>query len=103
MGAWWLRQWRVHLQSGRAVFIPWVGKISWRREWQTTPVSLLREIPRTEGPFRRDREELGTPNNEHFEGDDLHRYDKHVRNQGIDKTPGPKFPEPSPRASWAIN
>ena len=27
-------QWRRHM------FDPWVGKISWRREWQPTPVFL---------------------------------------------------------------
>ena len=27
----------------RRKFSPWVGKISWRREWQTTPVFLSRE------------------------------------------------------------
>ena len=28
------------LQCGRAGFDPWVEKISWRREWQPTPVVL---------------------------------------------------------------
>ena len=28
------------LQGGRPGFNPWVGKISWRREWQPTPVFL---------------------------------------------------------------
>ena len=27
-------------------FDPWVGKIPWRREWQSTPVSLPREFHR---------------------------------------------------------
>ena len=27
-------------QYGRPVFSPWVGKISWRREWLFTPVFL---------------------------------------------------------------
>ena len=27
----------------RPRFDSWVGKISWRREWQSTPVFLLRE------------------------------------------------------------
>ena len=27
----------------RREFSPWVGKISWRGEWQTTPVFLSRE------------------------------------------------------------
>ena len=30
----------------------WVGKISWRRAWQSTPVFLLRESPWTEKPGR---------------------------------------------------
>jgi len=28
---------------GRHGFHPWVGKISWRRAWQTTPVFLPEE------------------------------------------------------------
>ena len=36
----WLRWWRICLQCGRPGFDPWVGKIPWRREWQTTPVFL---------------------------------------------------------------
>ena len=35
----WLRQ-EVSLQSWRPMFDPWVGKISWRRKWQPTPVFL---------------------------------------------------------------
>ena len=31
----------VCLQCGRPGFNPWVGKISWRRKWQPTPVFLL--------------------------------------------------------------
>ena len=31
---------------------PWVGKISWRRAWQFTPVFLPGKIPRTEDPGR---------------------------------------------------
>ena len=31
-------------------FAPWVGKISWRRAWQPTPVFLPREHPWTEEP-----------------------------------------------------
>ena len=27
-----------HLQCGRPRFNPWIGKISWRREWLPTPV-----------------------------------------------------------------
>ena len=37
---WWLRQWSICLQCGRAVFNPWVRKIPWRRKWQPTPVPL---------------------------------------------------------------
>ena len=31
----------ICLQCGRPGFNPWVGKISWRRKWQSTPVFLL--------------------------------------------------------------
>ena len=34
----------------RGEFNPWVGKISWRRAWQPTPVFLPGEFPRTEEP-----------------------------------------------------
>ena len=34
----WLRWWRISLQCGRPRFDPWVGKIPWRREWQSTTV-----------------------------------------------------------------
>ena len=34
----WLRWYGVYLQCGRPGFNPWVGKISWRRKWQPTPV-----------------------------------------------------------------
>ena len=37
---WWLRGWSIYLQCGRPGFNPWVGKISWRREWLPTPVFL---------------------------------------------------------------
>ena len=40
------------MQWGRPRFDPWVGKISWRREWQPTPVSLPRNFPWTEEPNR---------------------------------------------------
>ena len=40
---WWLRRWRIHLQCRTPKFSPWGGKISWRREWQPTPVFLPRE------------------------------------------------------------
>ena len=35
-----LRQSRIHLQCRRPGFHPWVGKISWRREWLPAPVFL---------------------------------------------------------------
>ena len=34
---------RICLQHRRPGFNPWVGKISWRRNWQPTPVFLPRE------------------------------------------------------------
>ena len=37
---WWLRRLSVCLQCGRPGFNPWVGKIPWRRKWQSTPVLL---------------------------------------------------------------
>ena len=33
-----------HLQCGRPIFSPWVGKISWRRERLPTPVIWPREF-----------------------------------------------------------
>ena len=33
-------------------FDPWVGKIPWKRAWQTTPVFLSEESPWTEEPGR---------------------------------------------------
>ena len=30
----------VCLQCGRPRFNPWVGKIPWRRKWQSTPILL---------------------------------------------------------------
>ena len=36
----WLRWERVCLQWRRPGFNPWVGKLSWRRKWQPTPVLL---------------------------------------------------------------
>ena len=41
---WWLRWWRIRLQRRRPGFDPWVGKISWRREWLLTPVFVPREF-----------------------------------------------------------
>ena len=40
---WWLRRQRICLQCGRPEFDPWVGKIPWKREWQSTPVCLPEE------------------------------------------------------------
>ena len=37
---WWLRLLSVCLQWGRPGFDPWVGKIPWRRKWQSTPALL---------------------------------------------------------------
>ena len=37
---WWLRRSRLCLQCRRPQFDPWVGKISWKRKWQHTPVFL---------------------------------------------------------------
>ena len=34
------QQSRICLQCRRCEFNPWVGKIPWRRKWQTTPVFL---------------------------------------------------------------
>ena len=36
----WLRRYSICLQCGRPRSNPWVGKISWRRKWQPTPVLL---------------------------------------------------------------
>ena len=35
---WWFRQQRNCLQCRRPGFDPWIGKIQWRKEWQSTPV-----------------------------------------------------------------
>ena len=37
---WWLRRWSVCLQCGRPKFESWVGKIPWRRKWQSITVLL---------------------------------------------------------------
>ena len=47
--AMWLR---ICLQCRRRRFDPWVGKIPWRRAWQSTPVLLAWRIPWTEEPGR---------------------------------------------------
>ena len=41
---WWFRWQRICLQFRRPGFDPWVGKISWRREWQPMPVFLAGEF-----------------------------------------------------------
>ena len=45
---WWLRWWRICLQCRRLRFDPWVGKISWWREWTPTPIFLPRKSHRQE-------------------------------------------------------
>ena len=45
---WWLRQLSVCLQCGGPGFDPWVGKIPWRRKWQSAPVLLPGKVPWTE-------------------------------------------------------
>ena len=35
---------KIYLQCRKPGFNPWVGKISWRREWQPTPVFLPGEF-----------------------------------------------------------
>ena len=37
---WWLRWYSICLQCGRPGFDSWVGKIPWRRKWQSTPALL---------------------------------------------------------------
>ena len=45
MGLPWCLSWqRIHLQSGRPGFNPWVGKIPWRWEKQSIPVILPAEF-----------------------------------------------------------
>ena len=41
---WSLSLQRIRLQSRRPRFCPWVGKISWKRKWQPTPVLLPGEV-----------------------------------------------------------
>ena len=43
---WWLKRERICFQCRRPGFDPWVGKIPWKREWQTTPVFLPGESHR---------------------------------------------------------
>ena len=47
---WWLSWSRICLQCGRPRFSSWVGKIPWRRAWQSTLVFLPGESPWTEEP-----------------------------------------------------
>ena len=42
--SYWLRQWRICQQCRKPGFDPWVRKIPWRREWQSTPVFLPGEF-----------------------------------------------------------
>ena len=42
--SWWLRWQRICLRCRRPGFNPWVRKIPWRREWQSTPVFLPGEF-----------------------------------------------------------
>ena len=42
---WWLSGKESACQYRRCKFDPWVGKISWRRKWQATPVFLPRKSP----------------------------------------------------------
>ena len=37
---WWLSGKETTCNAGDTSFIPWVGKIPWRRAWQSTPVFL---------------------------------------------------------------
>ena len=37
---WWLRGLSICLNAGDPVFDLWVGKIPWRRKWQSTPVRI---------------------------------------------------------------
>ena len=48
----WFRWKRICLQYGGPGFNPWLGKISGRKAWQSTPVYLPREFPWTEEPGR---------------------------------------------------
>ena len=48
--SWWLRWERICLQCERPGFYPWIGKISWKRAWQHSPVFLTGESPWTEEP-----------------------------------------------------
>ncbi|CAN0569506.1 unnamed protein product [Rangifer tarandus platyrhynchus] len=41
---WWLSGEESNCHYGRCGFNPWVGKISWRRKWQPTPVFLPGEF-----------------------------------------------------------
>ena len=47
---WWVSWQRIRLQCGRLRFNPWVGKISWRREWQAHSSILIWKISQTEEP-----------------------------------------------------
>ena len=47
---WWLRSKESARQCRRHWFNPWVGKIPWRRKWQSTPVFLPGKSHWTEEP-----------------------------------------------------
>ena len=60
---WWFRWQRICLQCRRPGFDPWVGEISWRREWQPIPVFLAGESHgerRLAGYSPRGRKQSGT-------------------------------------------
>ena len=59
---WWLSSYRICLQYGRPQFDLCVGKISWRREWQPTPVFLP-------GEFHGQRSLAGYSTQDHRESD----------------------------------
>ena len=55
---WWLSWQRIHLQGGRPEFDPWVGKISWRRERQPTPVFWPGEFHGLYSPWGRKESDM---------------------------------------------
>ena len=69
---WWLRWRRIRLQCKRPGFDPWVRKISWRREWQPTPVCLL-------GEFHGQRSLVGYSSRGHKESDMTEQCEQSVK------------------------
>ena len=67
----WLRWWRICLQCRRPRFDPGVGKMPWRREWQSTPVFLPRE-------FHGQRSLMGYSPWDHKESDTTERLHFHA-------------------------